>query len=661
MGVFLSALGVILAGGVASALAGRRRSWSSRLAVAGIVLGSALGLVPALSGLAGAHAALRLPWRVPYGSFSLAIDPVSALFLTALFVLAPLAAVYGGRYLEQEGGERALGGTWFFTSVLVAGIALVFTARNGVLFLVAWEVMSVAAYFLVTFDHERAEAREAGWTYLVATHLGTAFLLAMFLLMGRAGGSLEFDELRLGGASPALAGVVFALAVVGFGTKAGLVPFHVWLPEAHPAAPSHVSALMSGVMIKTGIYGIVRVLLLLPVRPAWCGGVLVAIGVASGIGGVLFALAQHDLKRLLAYHSVENIGIITLGLGVGVLGADAGMPLVAAAGFAGALLHVLNHALFKGLLFLGAGAVAHATGTRDLDHLGGLGKRMPWTGSSFLVGSAAISGLPPLNGFVSELMIYVGVFAAASAGRGATLGAAIVGGAGLALIGGLALACFAKAFGTVFLGEPRSAHAAHAAEVGRAMRVPMAALALACAAIGLAAPWALAALANVVREMTAAFGVPAPEAALATLRGALAWVAGLALATLAVAALVALARRRLLRGRTVAAARTWDCGYAAPTARMQYTASSFAQPLVDLFRPVLRTTASGPLPAGPFPGPSSFATATADPAEQRVYRPIFARAVALLGPVRRLQEGRVQLYLLYVVATLLVLLLWKVR
>ena len=662
MGVFLVALVVIVAGGAASALLGRRRRLRSRVAAGGIVLGSVCGLAAAGRVLAGAPAiAMKLPWRVPYGSFSLAIDPVSALFLVALFVVAPLAAVYGGRYLEEERGERTLGGVWLFTSLLIAGIALVFTARNGVLFLVAWEVMSLAAYFLVTFDHHREEVREAGWTYLVATHLGTAFLVALFLLMGRACGSLEFDELRFDHASPAFLGLLFGCAVVGFGTKAGLVPFHVWLPEAHPAAPSHVSALMSGVMIKTGIYGLVRVLLLLPSPPAWWGWLLVAIGAASGVGGVLFALAQHDLKRLLAYHSVENIGIITLGLGLGVLGVNAGLPLVAVAGFAGALLHVLNHALFKGLLFLGAGAVAHAAGTRDLDRLGGLGKRMPWTGACFLVGAAAISGLPPLNGFVSEFLIYVGAFAAALPGRGAVLGAAIAGAAALALIGGLAVACFTKAYGAVFLGEPRDRGAMHAAEVEVAMLLPMGALAVACVAIGLGAPWVLLGMTSVLREVATGFALPAPDLQIETLRGALGWVALAFLATVAVVALVALVRRLLLRGRTVTEAGTWDCGYAAPTARMQYTASSFAQPLVDLFRPILRTRASGELPAGLFPARSSFSTTTADPAERLVYRPLFARAAALLGRVRWVQQGRVQLYLLYVVATLLFLLFWKVR
>jgi formate hydrogenlyase subunit 3/multisubunit Na+/H+ antiporter MnhD subunit len=282
-----------------------------------------------------------------------------------------------------------------FFNLLLASMLLVVTARNGVLFLVSWEIMSLSSFFLVMFEDEKPGVREAGWTYLVTTHLGTALLLAMFVLLGRNSGSLDFDALS---APEAIAGVVFLLGLIGFGTKAGLMPLHVWLPEAHPVAPSYVSAVMSGVMIKMGIYGLLRTLTWLGEPPAWWGWTLLVLGVVSGVLGVLYALAQHDLKRLLAYHSVENIGIIAMALGVGLLGVHYRIPAMAALGFTGGLLHVVNHALFKSLLFLGAGSVLHATGVGDLDRLGGLLKRMPITGTTFLIGAAAICGLPPLNG-----------------------------------------------------------------------------------------------------------------------------------------------------------------------------------------------------------------------------------------------------------------------
>ncbi len=281
------------------------------------------------------------------------------------------------------------------------------------------------------------------------------------------------------------------------------MPLHVWLPEAHPAAPSHVSALMSGVMIKTGIYGLMRAFTFLGTPPLWWGWGLVAIGLSSGVLGVLFALAQHDLKRLLAYHSVENIGIIALGLGVGLLGMSTGSAVLMVLGFGGALLHVLNHALFKGLLFLGAGAVVHGTGTREIDHLGGLLKRMPWTAAAFLIGAVAISGLPPLNGFLSEFLIFFGAFKGGISTSGPVAVPLLAVIAGLALIGGLAVACFTKAFGIVFLGEPRSEHVSRAHEVDWTMRLPMLMLAAACVGIGLFAPVMVGSLQTVLENVTA--------------------------------------------------------------------------------------------------------------------------------------------------------------
>ena len=411
---------------------------------------------------------LRLAWDVPYGSLFLQLDALSAFFLLPIFLLCALSALYGSEYLESYQGKKVLAMPWFFLNLLVASMVVVVLARNGVLFLMAWETMALSSFFLVTFENEKEDTRRAGWIYLVASHIGTAFLLVMFILLGKATGSLDFDRFTASSG----AGLLFVLAVVGFGTKAGFVPLHVWLPEAHPAAPSHVSAVMSAVMIKTGIYGLLRILTLLGPPHTWWGWVLCAIGLTSGILGVLLALAQHDLKRLLAYHSVENIGIIALGLGVGIVGMSVGAPSIAAAGLAGALLHVLNHALFKGLLFFGAGNVVHGTHTREIDHLGGLLRRMPATGVTFLIGAAAISGLPPLNGFVSEFLIYLASFRGAVSLDGSMSIPMLATIPGLALIGGLAAACFTKAFGIVFLGHPRSRDAQGAHEAGPAMLLP---------------------------------------------------------------------------------------------------------------------------------------------------------------------------------------------
>ena len=388
------------------------------------------------------------------------------------------SAVYGVRYLAAETGHGPVAGTHLLTALEIAALALVVTARSAMPFLIAWEIMAVLAYFLVVFERGHAEVRRAGLIYLICTHTGTLALIALFASWGQRAGTLSFDALAAVSPSLPLGGaLVFALGLVGFGFKAGVIPLHFWLPGAHGAAPSHVSALMSGVVIKMGIYGLLRLVTLAGPPPAWWGWLVLALGVVSGVFGVLWALAQHDLKRLLAYHSVENIGIILLGLGIGALGVRYDAPLIAALGFAGAVLHTLNHALFKSLLFLGAGAVLRATGTRMIDRLGGLGRRMPLTWATFLVGSIAIVGLPPLNGFVSEWLVYQGLL---RSGTLAPARAAVFAVAGLALIGALALACFAKVGGAVFLGHPRTAEARHGAEVRAGLLAPMWALALAC-------------------------------------------------------------------------------------------------------------------------------------------------------------------------------------
>ncbi len=385
-----------------------------------------------------------------------------------------------------------------------------------------------------------------------------------------------------------------------------------------------------------------------------------AVGLTSGVLGVLFALAQHDLKRLLAYHSVENIGIIALGFGVGLLGVHYGSAPLAVLGFAGALLHVVNHALFKGLLFLGAGAVVHATGTREMDHLGGLLKRMPWTGSLFLVGAAAICGLPPLNGFASEFLVFLGAYQGVLHPAAGVVGAALVVLAGLALIGGLAAACFAKVFGVVFLGEARSGHVAHAHDPGRAMLLPMVVLAAGCVLVGLVPALLVGRMAGALEPLTR---LPAAtiEPSLAFAVVPLTQVSVAAGVLLVLGGALVLWRRAQLARRPAGEALTWDCGYARPTPRMQYTASSFARPLTLLFGGFLRTRTTRVAPAGPFPRQAALATETPDVFRDALFRPAFVLAAGALKKLRWLQHGRVQLYVLYILLTLVVLLVWKLR
>ena len=629
-----------------------------------------LGLAATIAALvAGEGWSLSLPWLGELGgSFTVGLDPVTGLFLLAVYGLSVAASLFGGAYLRRglhDAPRRRAGASWLAFHLLSASMAMVLLARNGVLFLVAWETMTIASWYLVTLEDGDEAHRTAGITYLVASQVGTACLLVFFALLasraapGPTAGALDFSRLDgLAGGASGTAAAALALALVGFGTKAGLVPLHVWLPEAHPAAPSHVSALMSGVMIKMGVYGIVRAMLLVGPAPAWFGWILVAAGAGSAILGVLLALAQHDLKRLLAYHSVENIGIIVLGLGLGTLGRAAGSPLAAVLGFGGALLHVINHAAFKSLLFLGSGAIASATGTRDIERLGGLLKRMPLTGLLFLVGAAAICGLPPLNGFLSEFL----VLSAGLRGILATTAPEVLAGAvavgSLALAAGLAAACFAKAFGIVFLGEPRSPAASAAVEAAPSQLAAMSALALVCALLGLAAGFAVRLVAAPVALLA---GLEAADASslLTPTAISLGRAALVAASAVALAAVLVGIRALLVRRHDARKAVTWDCGYARPTARMQYTASSFAAPLLGMFRRLFPSSDTAAVPTDLFPSDGTFDTHHRDAIDHELVRPGFAAVARIASRLRRLQHGRLRLYVLYIALALVVLLVWK--
>lgn len=656
MTLLLAALAVWLGGGGLALCYGRRQV-AALVGASATVIGAGLAGLAALSCLAFRQEEfLTRPWPLPLGRLALGLDGLSAFFALLIAVVVAMAAIYGVPYLRGDAGRRPLGVHWCCFNLLAAGMLTVVLARDGLLFLLAWEVMSLAAFCLVMYEGEREEVGLAGWIFLVAAHVGAALLAVLFLLLAGPGESLAFADFAR--PTPAVANACFLLALLGFGSKAGLMPMHVWLPEAHPAAPSHVSAVMSGVMIKTGIYGLLRILTFLGPPPWWWGWTLIVLGATSGVLGVLLALAQHDLKRLLAYSSIENVGIIAMGLGLGLMGLAAHQPTVAVLGLLGALLHTWNHALFKSLLFLGAGAVLRATGLRDLERMGGLLQRMKLTGGVFLVGSAAVVGLPPLNGFVGEFLLGLGALvglADPAAPLVVLPGLVVI--LGLALIGGLALAAFVRAAGIVWLGEPRDEACRHAHEVGFWMRLPMVALAGLCLLSGLAG-------AVVVRGASPAVAllVPGVEVAWFAERAALTlwWVSLGGVILLALAGLVLLLRRSLLAGRVVTVASTWDCGYAAPSARMQYTAASFAAPILELFRALFRNRPGTQLPAGLFPGPARLVPpGDEDPCTERLLRPFCGLVVALANRGRWLQSGSNQRYVLYVALTILLLLIWK--
>jgi hydrogenase-4 component B len=643
------AAAVCVVSGIPALLGPRGSRSACALSTAVLILGSLIGLTGVVLGLTGGVTALTARWTIPGAALHIRVDALSAFFAAPVFVLAAVGALFGEGYWPADSLRAAY--VRAFYGVLAGGLAIVMVAQNTILFLVAWEVVAVSSFFVVVTVDENENVRRAAWLYLIASHVATLALFALVAVMHDVTGTWELTRFPAGTGATGAGAAIFWLALIGFGIKAGLMPFHVWLPGAHAGAPSHVSAIMSGVVIKMGVYGIVRVLTLFGRPPAWFGGVLLIFGIVSSILGVAFALAQHDLKRLLAYHSIENIGIIVTGLGLGVVAGAQGMPAIAFLGYAGALLHVWNHSLFKALLFLGAGSAIHATGTREIDRMGGLAKRMPWTAAGFLVGAVAICGLPPLNGFVSEWLIYIGSFASTQrlAGGWTDLALIVVAPA-LAVTGALALACFVKAFGAVFLGEPRTSEAADAHEATASMRAAMMPLVVGCFAIGLLpaviapAVERAAVVAGAVRGTIAASLVPVQTFALVL-------TAVLAVAVAGLYAKVRRAPRRL----------TWDCGYAAPTPRMQYTSSSFARGLVAFFAWAMPPVKHEPKALPLFPAHASLETHVPDTVLDRALLPAAERVRRFLFISRHVQSGRMQTYLVYIAATLVILLVWSAQ
>jgi hydrogenase-4 component B len=609
---------------------------SPRLWLGLTLTGSVVALASAVWILTGGAA---WEWRPDFTlggqALHLRLDALSAFFLALLCVVGGAGSVYSREYWTDAAHPRSArtGRVWW--NVMLLSLGLVLLVSNGLHFLMAWELFALSAYFLITLNRRHREVRAAGWLYLGASHAATLALFAFFTTLAARTGSWDLGPMRQHSELAPL----FWLALFGFGLKAGLFPLHIWLPSAHANAPSHVSAILSGVTLKMGIYGLVRFSGWLPV-PSGAGWLVAALGVISAVLGVAFALGQHDLKRLLAYHSVENIGIILIGLGFALVAVEQGDSAWGRLALAGALLHVWNHGLFKALLFLGAGSVLHATGTREMSQLGGLWRAMPWTASLFALGAVAISGLPPLNGFVSEWLVYLGLFDA-TLSRSHTAWAAIPAAILLAVTGALALACFAKVCGVVFLGAPRSAAALRAQESGPAMRGAMLVLGGGCVAIGLAPVvfWpAVVRAMNVWNPVWVGAETPVALSSLGLFH--------LTLAAFALAAAGWLWRQarhgRLTRGLT------WDCGYAAPTARMQYTAGSFAGTITEWFAWILRPEQHRQPPEGCFPALARRTEHTPETVLEHVIEPAGLVVMRLSAAARSLQHGRVQSYLLYV-------------
>ncbi len=604
---------------------------------------------------------------LPFLSFSFRIDGLSSFFLLIISTVALFASMYGIGYRARSGGHYRSESFGFFYACFLAGLFLVPAVNNGLFFLIVWEVMSLASYFLVIIERQNADAVRAGFLYLLMTHVGTACIMLSFFLAQRATGSFDFDLWRASFSSidTVTLGWIYGSALLGFGTKAGIIPLHIWLPEAHPAAPSHVSALMSGVMLKTPIFMLIRFFFdfFLGAPMEW-GLIIIVLASVSALFGVLYALSEHDIKRLLAYHSVENIGIILLGIGSAVVAIGYGRQDLAFFGLAAALYHTMNHAIFKSLLFLAAGSVVSSLRTRNMDLYGGLIRVLPLTTFFFLVGSMAISALPPFSGFASEWMTFQALFIGVSSPSILIKGVFVLAIAALAVTSGLAAACFVKVFGVSFLARPRSDVAKRAEESSWIMLVPMGALAFLSIILGVFSTTIIAGLVGVVGSIAPEGGDSLRFAFFELIRNRELFKAVLPLEqlTIALSGVILFTWAGVswyTRRRSVRRERTWDCGENL-SARTEITGASFSRSLMTIFQGILRPTKQTDVEYHDdalryFIKSRTITTDRVDVYQKYLYQPV-QRSLHFLGDRAKLvQTGNINTYLLYIFLTLIIL------
>ncbi len=594
-------------------------SLASRIGCLSVVVGSGLMIPATLLGDAAG-----LPDRPAIA--------LSVFFMLPIVVLGITAAIHSTGYLKGHGAENA-GKYWFFFNLMLASMFGVTVLDHPIHFLFAWELMGITSAALVAFDHRARESMRAVWIYLAACHAGVVFLILMFV--------------ELGSAEP-YALTVFILAMLGFGLKAGFTGLHIWLPEAHPAAPAPVSAIMSGAMINLGLFGILKFGIIktlgeLPFNVI--GWTFLVLGITGSLLGILFALPQKNLKRLLAFSSIENMGIITIAMGLFALGRHYELDQMTILAIVGAMLHILNHALLKGGLFLSAGSVYKATGSLNMDMMGGLMKRMPLTGSLFTLNAIGLSALPPLNGFIGEFFIYMAAFQGIVHASGALFYASFSTITTLALTGGLAVAVYAKATGSVFLGEPRSEHARAATEVPKSMTDPIIGLFILSLLVAFLGPLTLDAMTD------GAISSFFPD----MIRGLL---AASLIFTLLSAFLLFFRFKALVRGSENIPGPTWDCGYARPTARMAYTGTAFTQPITDFMASILHPRRKLRKPESLFPSHSAIEVSVEDAGTRFLWGPLFGGFAKRAKKLHEFQSGSLHAYVLAMVVALAAMFIW---
>lgn len=609
----------------------------------------------------------------PLLSLSVTVDMLSAFFVLVVSVVSLTSSLYGIGYMQKHAKTYNLGSFGFFYNVFIASLLLVLTASNGLYFLFVWELMSLASYFLVIFENKIKENISAGLLYLVMTHIGTAFILLLIMLLYSVTGTFDFAVIRQhSGTIPLIVkNIIFLFALVGFGTKAGIIPLHIWLPRAHPAAPSHVSALMSGVMIKTAIFMLIRLFLdLMPSGEVWWGVTILLIGAISSLLGVLYALSEHDIKKLLAYHSVENIGIILMGFGSALTFYSLHLTPLAVLALAASLYHTMNHAVFKSLLFLGAGSVVHRVHTHNMEEYGGLIKKMPYTAFFFLIGALAISALPPFNGFASEWLTYQSLFAGFLAQATFIKISFILAIASLVLTGGLAAACFVKAFAITFLAKPRSREAEEAKESPLAMQISMGILAFLCLILGIFAGFIIPQLIGIAQTLGALRGHPVTTmtSSFSIFGGNQGFVIfnslGILIALMGSFLLVVFLVYIKTRNQKTTRVDTWDCGAPLLTTRSEITATSFSRSIITIFSGILKPTKHHSVEyteadeSRYFPLSKTVKLGVPNLYEQFLYNPLHRFIFYAANQMSFIQNGNINLYLLYIFITVIGLLIW---
>lgn len=651
MEIYFLALEMLLIGALLSIVV--KEQWKFKVCSIFSFLSALTMMLPAVAVLIKGIPLIKTVELSPItGNVDFIIDPLTAFFLIVISIMSFLGVLYANGYMKPYLNKGMnVSSHCFFLMMLIASMTMVVTVQNALFFLIVWEIMSLSSFFLVIFEGEKKEVLKAGIKYLVYMHLSVIFIMAAFILLNIKTSSLNFGAYAYYLHNDAsMANLIFLLAFVGFGIKAGFVPFHNWLPDAHPAAPSHVSGIMSGVMIKTGIYGILRFLLFVCTPSKMISYTVLTIAVISALYGVLYAVTQQDLKRLLAYSSIENIAIIGIGIGVGMLGLTYGNPYVAVLGFAGGILHILNHSIFKELMFFAAGSVYLKTHTRNMELLGGLMKKMPYTGLLFIVGSIAICGLPPFNGFIGEFLIYAGMIMGIPASEISLFLVLILSIAALGMVGTMAMLCFTKAAGITFLGNPRTECVEHVNEdVPRVMLIPMVILAFLAFFIGMfpqyfisIVMWPVSMLVNVDKYAAN----PALDEVFKNTFGLIlsdfSWFFLIFFAVVAVMFIV-----KLIVNRKARISNTWGCGYNRLNNHVQYTGSSYANLFISTLKPLFKRVSHIKKPKELFPKEAYYELEIEDIEEAYIVKPLVMWDEKFLTKFERIQNGNIQQYILF--------------